>query len=90
MAGDELFLFQEPWVSELTRRRIQARRKRRLTYDCMNATVRPGELVRCKQGHQFPKLAHSQVEGLGLRSVLSGRSSSICQKCKDFDQETTE
>jgi hypothetical protein len=59
----------------------------------MNAIVKAasdGELVVCKEGHQFIKLGRQEGEGFPLYSVLKGRSSSICQQCGDFDQEITE
>ena len=83
-------MFSQDWAEILARKRIRARRKRRLTYDCMNSTPQLGEVVRCKKGHEFPAIGRSEMGGLSLRSVLSGRSSSVCQKCKDFDQETDE
>jgi hypothetical protein len=91
MVGEHVF--QRRTAANLTTLRIQARQKRRLTYDCMSAIVKAGsdgELVVCKEGHQFPKLGRQEREGFPLHSVLEGRSSSICQHCGDFDQETTE
>ena len=81
--------FKNPMAAELIKKRIQARRKRRLTYDCMSAVVK-GVVVLCKEGHRFPQVGRSQGNGLSLLSVLRGRSSSVCQNCRDFDQETTE
>jgi len=82
-------LFQEPRATQLTLLRIQARRKRRLTYDCMNTRVQ-GEWVYCRKGYKLPSPGRQNSNGLGLLSVLKGRSSQICQKCKDYDGEVTE
>jgi len=77
-------MFEEPMASLLTNSRIEARRKRRLTYDCMNAIV-VGQNVVCRKKHKL-----SFTKGLGLLSVLRGRTSLICQTCKDYDEEITE
>lgn len=82
-------LFQEPQVSQLTRRRIQTRRKRRLTYDCMNGIVK-GELVVCKKGHTFKPIGRSKKTGISVHTVLWGTSSSACRECQDYDEETDE
>lgn len=82
-------LFQKPVATKLVNMRIHARRKRRLTYDCMKTIVK-GDSVACKKGHSFKKVGRRQKEGLSLPSVLRGMSSSVCQKCKDYDEETTE
>ena len=81
--------FIKPMSAKLTQARIQARRKRRLTYDCMSAIVK-GIVVVCKKGHRFPQVGRTHANGLSLLSVLRGRSSSVCQRCKDYDEETTE
>jgi hypothetical protein len=83
--------FKNPMAAELTKNRIQARRKRRLTYDCMSAIVK-GAVVVCKEGHKFLQMGRrgGQGQGLSLLSVLRGRSSGVCQNCHDFDQEITE
>ena len=82
-------LFENPAAEWITSLRIKARRKRRLTYDCMNGIVK-GDRVICKKGHVFRKVGRQEEEGFPLFAVLKGRSSSICQKCPDFNQETTE
>ena len=76
-------------VSLLVEGRISARHKRRLTYDCMNAIVNQDRVL-CKKGHEFPQTTKGQYRGLDLVSVLTGRSSRICQDCKDYDGEVTE
>lgn len=81
--------FQEPAAAELTAKRIQARQKRRLTYDCMKA-ITNGVSVTCKEGHDFKKVGLSEKEGMGLLGILRGRSSSVCQNCEDYDGETNE
>lgn len=81
--------FKEPGSLELRRSRIQARRKRRLTYDCMGAIVK-GDSVVCKFGHAFKSIASRSREGMSILSVLRGRSSSVCQNCSDYDGETQE
>jgi hypothetical protein len=82
--------FKNPMAAELTKNRIKARQKRRLTYDCMSAIVK-GAAVLCKEGHQFLQIGRKpKGNGLSLLSVLNGRSSSVCQNCRDCNQETTE
>jgi hypothetical protein len=81
--------FKYPMAADLIQKRIQARKKRRLTYDCMSGIVK-GAIVVCKEGHSFPQVGRSEGQGLSLLSVISGRSSRVCQNCRDFDQETTE
>jgi len=84
-------LFQEPMATELTTKRIQARRKRRITYDCMNAIVQ-GIWVTCKAGHEFRRTGpkSSAGTGIGLLPVLRGMASSTCKQCEDYDEETDE
>ena len=82
-------LFQKSAANALTRLRIEARRKHRLTYDCMNAVVN-GCRVICAKGHTFPSPGPGQAKGLRLESVLTGRSSGVCQNCEDYDGEETE
>ena len=82
-------LFKKPAANALTRLRIEARRKHRLTYDCMAAKVH-GNRVECAKGHTFPSPGPGQARGLRLESVLTGRSSRVCQGCKDYDGEVTE
>jgi len=89
-------LFQEPLATRLAEMRIKARRRlnvfrkrKRLTYDCMKAIVK-GDSVVCKKRHKFKMVGRRKKEGLSLLSVLRGMSSSVCQKCKDYDGETTE
>jgi hypothetical protein len=48
-------IFKNPMAAELTKKRIQARKKRTLTYDCMGAIVK-GSAVVCKEGHRFPQV----------------------------------
>ena len=82
--------FKNPMAAELIKNRIQARQKRRLTYDCMSAVVK-GSAVLCKEGHKFLAVGRkAKGTGLSLLFVLRGRSSSVCQNCRDFDEETTE
>lgn len=81
--------FQEPMATELTTKRIQARQKRRITYDCMNAIVE-GNSVVCKKGHEFKAFGRRSNKGMPLLSVLRGMTSSTCAKCGDNDEETDE
>jgi len=81
--------FQEPAATELTAKRIQARQKRRLTYDCMNA-ITDGFSVVCKEGHEFKKMGLRKKDGVSLLGVIRGWSSSECQNCEDYDGETNE
>ena len=81
--------FKRPKVDELTILRIKARRRRRLTYDCMNGVV-AGSTVVCKRGHPFKVMGRGKVPGLPVVGVLGGMSSSVCRTCEDFDGEETE
>jgi hypothetical protein len=42
-----------------------------------------GKSVTCRKGHKFKGV-------LSLLSVLRGMSSSVCQNCKDYNEETDE
>ena len=81
--------FRGKKAEELTHERIRARKTRRLTYDCMNAVV-TGDSVICKAGHWLKGSGNRKKPGLQILSVLRGRSSSICQTCRDYDKETHE
>ena len=83
--------FKGPTANELTKKRIQARQKRgrRLTYDCMNA-ITDGVSVVCKEKHEFKRKGLRNKEGIGLLAILSGRSSSVCHRCGDYDGERNE
>ena len=89
MNNDHSSPFQEPQATELAHRRIKARQVRRITYDCLSTVVRDDRVV-CRQGHTFPLAGSRRVEGLPLLVVLCGRSSSVCQKCLDYDGEEGE
>jgi len=80
--------FKRPKVNELTILRREARR-RRLTYDCMNAVVQ-GNTVVCKRGHPFKVMGKRKSPGLPVIGVLGGMSSCECRKCEDYDGEETE
>jgi len=89
-------LFQEPMATKLVNMRIQARNKvtafgnkKILTYNCMNAIVKGASVV-CKKKHRFKPIGRQKQGGLSLSTVLTGRSSSVCQKCKDYDGEENE
>ena len=82
-------VFQEPMATQITALRIKARQKRRLTYDCLNAIVR-NESVRCRKAHKLASVGNRHIPGMGLLSVLKGRSAQICQKCKDYNGEELE
>ena len=81
--------FKRDQANELTRVRITARRRRRLTYDCMNAVVQ-GNTVVCKGGHTFKVMGKRKEPGLPVIGVLGGMSSCLCRKCEDYDGEETE
>ena len=81
--------FQEPLAAGLTTKRIQARQKRRITYDCMNAIVEGANVV-CKKGHEFKVMGNRRVKGMTVLSVLRGMTSSACNKCPDYDGEEHE
>ena len=81
------FAFEPAQASTLTQKRIEARRKRkRLTYDCMDAVVVSSDTVKCRQGHRFLR----NDGGMALLSVLNGRACAICQTCNDYDEEIAE
>lgn len=82
-------LFQAPAANALTRLRLQTRRKRRITYDCMNAIVK-GDIVVCKKGHIFKPWGRGTKPGIGVLTILRGMSSSACRNCEDYDEETDE
>lgn len=82
-------IFQEPNASKLAQMRIQKRRLRRITYDCMNSSIH-GDIVICKEGHVFKRIGLKKAPGLSVLSVLKGISSSVCKSCQDYDEETTE
>jgi len=77
------YFFTEPRASELAKRRIEARKKRRLTYDCLSAIV-DGERVKCNIGRH---IGHAADGSMNLVSVLSGRSAKVCQGCKDHNAD---
>jgi len=81
--------FKRPKVNELTILRREARRKRRLTYDCLNGIV-AGSTVLCKRGHTFKVMGKRKIPGLPVIGVLGGMSSSVCRNCEDYDGEETE
>ena len=81
--------FKRDQANELTILRIKARRRRRLTYDCMNGIVTSSTVV-CKRGHTFKVMGKRKTPGLPVVGVLGGMSSSVCRKCEDFDGEETE
>lgn len=80
------FIFTEPHASELAKLRIEARQKRRIPYDCLNAIVQysPTDCVKCKMGHLIGRGAGGAKD---LLSVLAGRSALVCQDCKDYNAD---
>jgi len=78
--------YQEPIASELERLRDDARSKRAIIYDCLNAAVGVGDRVACRKGHPFAGTSDGAVPLIG---VLRGRTPSICSSCGDgnFDDE---
>ena len=82
-------LFEEPTATELAQKRINARQKRRLTYDCMNAIVQRNSVI-CKKRHEFKSIGNRKDKGLGLLTILRGVLSSACQECPDYDGEEDE
>jgi len=81
------YIFTEPHASNLTKLRIEAREKRRIPYDCLNAVV-DGEKVICKKGNI---IGRAQNGAMNLWAALAGRSALVCQNCKDYnaDEVTT-
>ena len=80
------YFFEEPNATNLAIMRIEARRRRRITYDCMNAIVK-GDKVECKKGHALGYLAKKQFD---LLYALKGKTGGHCNKCKDYDEEKGE
>jgi len=74
--ADQNKYFEEPLSTQLEGKRDEARTKRRITYDCFHA-VASGDGVRCAREH-FSR-------SIPLLTVLSGRSTAICMKCRDYD-----
>lgn len=83
----------ENWFTDkavaLAEKREEARGKRRLTYDCLNAIVK-GQKVVCRKGYQFKTIGKNEKGTLPLTIVLTGRSSSVCQTCPDYNPELTQ
>lgn len=75
--------FIEPQASELAKRRIEARKKRRIPYDCLHAIV-DGDFVICGKGNC---IGRATGDSMGLFTVLCGRSALVCQDCKDYDAD---
>ncbi len=75
--------FTEPEASELAKRRIEARSKRRVTYDCLHAIV-DGRKVSCNKGNRIGTTTDGHLD---LVSVLRGRSAKVCQDCKNYDAD---
>lgn len=74
--NDESKYFEEPLATQLEIKRDEARKKRRITYDCFNAILSDGQ-VKCVHGH----FSHF----IPLLTVLRGRSTKVCVKCADYD-----
>jgi len=75
------YIFTEPQASELAKKRIVARQKHRIPYDCLNAIV-DGDKVKCKKGNV---IGRAQGGAMRLISALAGRSALVCQNCKHYD-----
>jgi len=86
-------LFEEPAAGELAVKRALARKRHRITYDCMNAIVQADEVV-CKLGYSFPRPGPRSGKGtkttMPLVTALRGDSSRVCQACSDYDGEEIE
>jgi hypothetical protein len=67
--------FDEPLATQLEIKREEARKRRRITYDCFHAVFNGG--VRCARGHLKRRIP--------LLTVLRGRSTAACVKCADYD-----
>jgi len=77
------YIFTEPYASELAKKRIIARQKHRIIYDCLNATV-DGDKVKCNKGN---RLGRAPDGSMGLISALTGRTALVCQDCKNYDAD---
>lgn len=75
--------FTEPQASELAKLRIEARKKRRITFDCLSAVV-DDDKVKCKKGNV---IGRAQNGTMSLVSALAGRSALVCQDCKKYDAD---
>lgn len=75
-SNDPARYFEEPLGSQLEAKRDEARRRRRITYDCFNTVVK-GNVVVCARGYFSTSIP--------LITVLRGRSSAACAKCPDYD-----
>ena len=73
--------FEEPIVTELEQLRSEARKKRRITFDCFHSKVF-GEYVQCAKGHPL-----RVSQSLTTLAVLRGASSGECKECPDYDDE---
>ena len=77
------YIFNEPEASELAKQRIEAHKKRRITYDCLHAIV-DSDKVKCNKGNDIGTAKDGSMD---LVSVLRGRSAKVCQNCKDYDAD---
>lgn len=77
-------VFALPASKQLEDMRATRRKKRRITYDCMNAVVQ-GSKVGCKAGQQISK---GSGDGRAtLIAVLRGGSSMTCKTCPYYDPD---
>lgn len=72
--------FQKPMARDLERKREEARRQHRITYDCFHCILDAEDgMVYCRKKHQLGNLS--------LKGILKGRSSPTCQRCPDYNTE---
>ena len=71
--------FEKPFVTEFEYLRSEARKKRRITFDCFHSKVF-SKYVRCAKGHSL-----RGKQSLTTLAVLRGTSSSVCKICPDYD-----
>lgn len=77
-------LFEAPLVNQLERMREQARKKRRIVYDCFKAQVMNDGRVWC------PHYILNRQSNDGRRSlaeVLRGRALTVCETCRFYDAD---
>ena len=74
-------VYEEPVASELEQKRLEASRKKRITFSCFNGKVR-GDRVFCAKGY---RLGGNKSATMPLLSVLRGMSSGACKSCPDYD-----
>jgi len=76
----DINLFKEPKATELEGMRNEARGKRRIIYDCLNAELD-------ENGVSCPLHRLNERNLVTSLQVMRGWTPSICQKCEDYREE---